>query len=333
VTSRAIELTPTMTSILMTHATESACIAVARQFASPIGDRSLLTMVEETTQPLASAASLISLQSENQGDWKTLSLVGELDAGPYTFSLVFENPYGTWTGTDWLDRRELYVDSLTVISPSGFKQTIRGNDLRLVTSYQKNGLPSCHPQSGGYSVCFNGSLSFDMTVTEPGRYIFETLLSSKLAPSLEGYVKVRLAMRGEGDILKATTKSAQLIKRQISALFEKLHGTRLAVDSDEITQVYEIFAAALTVAQESDGSEWRFENCKTWDDGYFDWDLLSKEQVESYKSPSPNGDYYEDDWSIKGSLLRPFTQDPLGTKYAWTAVMMYMLSHYDYLHE
>ncbi len=67
VTARAIELTPTMTSILMTHATESACIAVARQFSRPQGERSLFTLVDEGTLPLSAASSSNTLPSEKQG--------------------------------------------------------------------------------------------------------------------------------------------------------------------------------------------------------------------------------------------------------------------------
>ena len=49
VTKRATGLTPAMSSILMTHATESACVAVARQFAKTDSSRSLLSLVQEST--------------------------------------------------------------------------------------------------------------------------------------------------------------------------------------------------------------------------------------------------------------------------------------------
>ena len=331
VTARAIELTPTMTSILMTHATESACIAVARQFATPLVERSLFTMVEETTLPLAAGSSWDTLPSEKQGDWKTLSLAGEIGTGSHTFSLWFANPYCNWTGTECLDQRTLYVDSVAVTSPSGVKQTMRGSDPRLVTSYS-NGNPSCYPQSGGYSVCYDGSLSLTMTITEPGRYIFESSLSAELAPSLEGYVEVQLAIQAQGDILKATTKNATAIKEQISILFERLHGTINEANSEQVMQVYEIFAAALTADQESD-EWWGFENCAVYEDGLFDEEIYTAEELASFRTVTSGQDQYNVDWDIKGPLQLRITADPLSSKYAWTAVMMYMLSHYDYVHE
>jgi len=289
-------------------------------------------MVEETTLPLAAASSWDTLPSEKQGDWKTLLLAGEVGTGSHTFSLSFANPYCNWTGTECLDQRKLYVDSVTVTSPSGVKQTMRGSDPRLVTSYS-NGNPDCYSQSGGYSVCFNGSLSLTMTITEPGRYIFESSLSAELAPSLEGYVEVQLAIQAKGDILKATTKTATAIKEQISMLFERLHGTIKAANSEQVMQVYEIYAAALTAEQESDGSGWEFENCDLYHDGFFYEENFTAEEVASFRITDSGQNWYDYDWDALGPLTQRITADPLSSKYAWTAVMMYMLSHYDYVHE
>ena len=158
-------------------------------------------------------------------------------------------------------------------------------------------------------------------------------MSAELAPQIGGYLEVLLSVTANESLLRANTPNVELIRKQIAELYYKLHGTRHALDSDEVMQVYEIFASALAHEQSADGSDWEFENCNTWRDGYYEWDLLSAEQIESFRSVQPGNDWYQDDWSIKGPLLNEFTQDPLGTKYAWTAVMMYMLSHYDYLHE
>ena len=332
VTARAIEVTPTMTSILMTHATESACLAVARQFARPQAERSLFNLVEESTLPLLAASSSSTLPSEKQGDWRTLSLPAEVGIGPHTFSISFTNPYCNWTGTECLDQRKLYVDSVTVISPSGVKQTIRGNDPRLITSYSY-GNQSCYAQWEGYSLCFSGSLSFDLTITEPGRYTFESSLSAELAPSLEGSVEVQLSVEANSEILTTTTKNAAAIKNQISMLFERLHGTSEAADSEQVMQVYEIFAAALVADQESDDVVWGFENCRIDRDGFFYEENFTLEEVASFAITVPGQNHYSYDWDVLGPLQRRFKFDPLSSKYAWTAVMMYMLSHYDYVHE
>jgi len=335
VTTRAIELTPTMTSILMTHATESACIAVARQFARPIEQRSILTLVEESTQPQVDAFATLTLPSKTTNDWQTVTMDADLTPGLRNVSLTLNNPECDWDGSSCVEQRILWISSVSVISPSGQRLTYQGNDNRLYppNAWQNGGRQNCHTGGDGLGHCYGGGVSFELNARETGKYRIEAVMAAQLMPSRPDFLELAVAVKAQQPILSSNTKNAQLIKKQISELFAKLHGRRLEPDSDEVTQVYEIFAAALVAEQEGDGSDWEFENCNIWNDGYFDWDLLSKEQVDSYKSPSPNGNHYEEDWSIKGQLLRPFTQDPLGTKYAWTAVMMYMLSHYDYLHE
>jgi hypothetical protein len=335
VTARAIELTPTMTSILMTHATESACLAVARQFASPAAERSLLSLIEESTQPQVDAFSRQTLPSKNEKDWQTLTIEAELTPGLREVSLTFSNPQCDWDGSQCIEQRVLWISSVTVISPSGQRLAYQGNDSRLYppNNWQNGKNQNCYTGGDGLGHCYGGEITFEYNARETGKYRLEAVLAGRLMPSKPDFLELAFAVKTSGTLLSLNTPNAQLIKKQISELYEKLHGTRRALDSDEVIQVYEIFAAALTAEQESDGSDWEFENCSTWKDGYFDWDLLSKEEVESYKSVPPGANWYQDDRNIKGQLLREFTQDPIGTKYAWTAVMMYMLSHYDYLHE
>ncbi len=98
-------------------------------------------------------------------------------------------------------------------------------------------------------------------------------------------------------------------------------------------QVYEIFAAALVADQESDDVVWGFENCRIDRDGFFYEENFTLEEVASFAITVPGQNHYSYDWDVLGPLQRRFKFDPLSSKYAWTAVMMYMLSHYDYVHE
>jgi hypothetical protein len=116
-------------------------------------------------------------------------------------------------------------------------------------------------------------------------------------------------------------------------LFGRLHGTKISPNSDEAATVYEIFAAALETEQASDGSAWEFENCSTHRDGFIWDDLLSEEEIATFREPHPEGNYFLIVWSLLGAFQSELLADPYSSKYAWTAVMMYMLSHYDYLHE
>ncbi|MDF1766779.1 MAG: hypothetical protein P1V29_10380, partial [Gammaproteobacteria bacterium] len=330
VTTRAIELTSTMTAILMTHATETACVAVARQFAYPIAERSLFTFVEESTQPQITATAELELPSKEENDWQTVSYTADLNIGNREISFSILNPECDWDGTRCVEQRILFISSVSVISPSGEKEKYSGDDPRL---YSSNG-GGCYAQSDGSSRCFNGQIGFDFRVLEKGKHRIEAVMASRLMPSKPDLLKLRLSVKTDADIFAASTTNTQLIKQQISHLFQKLHGTPREIDSEEVQTVFEIYATALVSKQASAGSDWEFENCSTWRDGYFYEDLLTPEQLAAVRFPDPiYNDSYDYDWDALNPIIREIVGDPLHTKYAWTAVMMYMLSHYDYLHE
>lgn len=331
VTTRATELTPTMTSILMTHATESACPAVVRQFVKPIEERTLYSFVEESTLPLLHGAQAFTVISEELGDWKKQSFSAEVNAGAKTIAIKFTNPHCDYDGTKCLDQRILYVDSLTLTSPSGKVESIKGNDSRFRSSINSNGYQDCYSNWQGYSNCYNGILSLDLNTQEVGHYQIEASLSGQLAPSREGYLEVVMSIESNEDILTATTPNATAIRNQISKLFDVLHGSNFSPNSDSVTRVYEIFAAALSKASEAHSGI--FYQCSIYRDGFFYDDNLSQSELDKFRYVNPGVDWYQENWEVKRVFEDAFRADPYGSKYAWTAVMMYMLSHYDYLHE
>jgi hypothetical protein len=320
-----------MTSILMTHATESACPAVVRQFAKPIEERSLFSFVEESTLPLLHGAESFTVRSEELGDWNKKSFSADMNAGAKTISIKFTNPYCDYDGQKCLDQRILFVDSLTVTSPSGEVESFKGNDSRFRSTISSNGYKDCYGESQGYSKCYNGTLSLDFNTQEVGRYQIEASMSGQLAPSREGYLEVVMSIESNEDVLTTNSRNAVAIRNQISKLFEDLHGNKFAANSDSVMQVYEIFAAALAKAPEAHNGI--FYQCNLWNDGLFYNDNLTKEEIETFRTVQPNDDWYSDDWEARRVFEYEFIADPFYSKYAWTAVMMYMLSHYDYLHE
>ncbi len=331
VTSRATELTPTMTSILMTHATESACPAVVRQFAKPIEERTLFSFVEESTLPLLHGAESFTVLSEELGDWKKQSFAAQANAGAKTIAIKFTNPYCDYDGQKCLDQRILFVDSLTVTSPSGKVESFKGNDSRFRSTISSNGYQDCYGESQGYAKCYNGTLSLDFTAQEAGRYHVEASLSGQIAPSREGYLEVAMSIESNENVLTTTTPNATAIRNQISRLFDVLHGANFGVNSESVTQVYEIFAAALSKASEAHNG--MFYQCVLYRDGLIYDDNLSQSELDTFRYVNPGEDWYQENWDAKKVFEDAFRADPYGSKYAWTAVMMYMLSHYDYLHE
>jgi hypothetical protein len=334
VTTRVDELTPLMTSVLMTHASESACIAVARQFSKSIDQRSLFSLIEESTLPLQIGSSSVVLPSEREKDWKTVSLTAELRPGPKTISIEFTNPWCDWDGSRCREQRILFLDSVTVISPSGTQLKLRGDDQRLYT-ISNDGNQNCHQGADGYGLCYSGIWVLNIETSEAGKYIIEASMSSQLTPSQNDYLELSISISADEDIFSASTVSASKIRQQISFLFEQLHGTTHKISSDQITLVYEIFATALLNTRNSLGQGWQFGNCELFRDGFFYQENLTAQEMLTLRTIRAGYDSYINDWDwgARQQYHNAFTSDSFGSKYAWTAVMLYMLSHYDYLHE
>ena len=140
-----------------------------------------------------------------------------------------------------------------------------------------------------------------------------------------------MSIESTENVLTTTTRNATAIRNQISKLFDVLHGSSFGPNSESVTQVYEIFSAALEKAPEAHNGI--FYQCAIFRDGLFYDDNLSQSELDTFRYVNQDNDWYEDNWDTKKAFEDIFRSDPYGSKYAWTAVMMYMLSHYDYLHE
>ena len=327
VTTRATELTPTMTTILMTHATETACPAVVRQFAKPIEERSLFFYVEETMQPLVLESRAYTLASETREDWNTISLSKPISPGDKTFSLKFLNRYCDYDGVSCIEQRTLFLKSLTISSPSGLTTKVQAADprIRVIGRY-------C-------SVDWQGDMRFgdsctvevDLSVSETGNYTLGAELSAEIPALKGGLAEVSLSINENTDVLSADTPNSKAIRNQIVELFDQLHGKRYTTSSTNVTQVYEIFNAALMKGPSAHSGI--FHQCNLWNDGLFHDENLTQKEIATFRTVQPNNDWYSDDWEARRVFEHEFIADPFYSKYAWTAVMMYMLSHYDYLHE
>ena len=332
VTTRATELTPAMTAILMTHATEAACPAVVRQFAKPINERSLFKSVEETTLPLLLAESSFDVTSENKSDNRMSSFSVDLSPGKRKFSIKFLNHYCDWTGTDCREQRLLYIDSFAIISPTGSKTVVKANDSRMIpTVSASNGNTNCNIQGNGSLRCWDGGVSLELDIFAAGRFTIEAVVSAEQAPSQKDPVKMAITIEETTSALESTTPNALAIKKQISELFYALHGTDREPSSDDVTKVYEIFVAAHSASSSAHNGV--FDQCGLWKDGTIYDDFLTQEQIDEFRYVEPGKDWYTEDWRKRAPYENVFRTDKYGSKYAWTAVMMYMLSHYDYLHE
>jgi hypothetical protein len=156
-------------------------------------------------------------------------------------------------------------------------------------------------------------------------------VSAQQAPSKPEPVRATIEVVSQGDILTVSSPNSRVIKEQIVALVDDFHGRTLAVDSPEVQQIYALFVVALETARLS--GKQQIDVCHWYTDGNFLSDLLPPAQLSLARRPSSDSDWWQDDWNYLGPVMQPWMADTNGAKRAWIAVIAYLMTHYDYVHE
>lgn len=126
---------------------------------------------------------------------------------------------------------------------------------------------------------------------------------------------------------------------QIRAKLVELHGRLLgktfSINSQEIGDAYQLFAASWQERVNSNMPEYLFtdyEYCEFYrDEGFFDGT-----EIESTAKilVTEEGETFEEfNWDVIDDFIDPHLEDPLHTKQAWVTVITYLMTHYHYLYE
>jgi hypothetical protein len=335
VTSRVTELTPMISTLLQTYSTETACLATLREFSLPIGERKLFSYVEDSTTPLMTKTQKFEVESKNQDDWKVLSIKG-VARNETKFSISFTNNYCDWNGEKCLEQRKLQVKSLGIKFPSGRFEQVQYDDPRLkVGQYSGSGRDNCGNQYGrswdSFGFWGNCTLSINLGLIEDGVHEFSAVVSSIEAPKKGGHIEVEMSLGAYSKNLSLLeNENVTRIKNQIINLYRKMHGKFYSNSDVKVEVAYNIYLAALQSYQESPSS-W-FSQCNNWNDGLMLSDFWTDEELSEARTLNEQGNGWDINWDKIGKF-NTFQEDQYGAKRIWTAVMAYMISSFDYLHE
>ncbi len=329
VTSRVTELTPMISTVLQTYSTETACLTTLREFSLPIGERKLFSYVEDSTTPLMTKTQNFEVESENRDDWEVRSIRG-FAQDKTRFSLSFTNSYCDHDGQKCLENRQLFIQSLALKTSSGLSEKIQTNDPRL----------TFHPYNcsnvngrGNSQIHFWGNCSviLDLDLLDDGFYEFSAEVSSIEAPLKGGRVEIEMSIEGYPENLSSIkNENVTLIKNQIVELYKKMHGRTFSNSDTKVEVAYNIYLAALQSYLESPSSN--FSQCDNWKDGLMLSDFWSDEELSEARTLNEQGNGWDINWDKIGKF-NTFQEDQYGAKRIWTAVMTYMISSFDYLHE
>ena len=326
VLERASVLTPTIFATQQAIMAEVSCPAVVKDFAMPTAKRRMFDLVDPAIPRVDLASATFDVTSRGQGDFQEIKLLASIPAGGANINISFDNPYCHYDGVKCVERRTLFMTGVTLRHASGAQLRFMMNAPEI--SVRGNGCTG----TGGQAM-FYGSCTTTLAVNLDSAYDIEIIahVSATQTPSKPELVRASINVVSQGDILSVLTPNARVIKEQIVALVYNFHGRTLAVDSPEVQQIYDLFAVGLETARLS--GKQQIDVCN-WDvDGNFLSDLLSPSQLSLARRPSPDGDWWANDWNYIASVIQPWMADSNGAKRAWMAVLTYLMSHHDYMHE
>ena len=332
VTERAHALTPLITTIMLTHAAETSCLATIREFELPKEERRLFTYVEENTNTPGMVSEHITVPSTKRNDFKAMSISAELPKGPASFRVDFTNDYCNYQNGSCTEDRNMLVKSLSVTAPSGeiIQVPIRDDRLEFMN-------PGCRQFSdsgsgvellGWWGNCY---ARFTIQLPDTGVYIFTAVLSADVPSETGGFAEGMMYASSALPLIQINTSSTLKIRQQIRHLYHRLHGNEYDLDSEKIDVAYEVYLAAHTTWLKE--TRVYFRSCDLSKDGLLLKEYLTPEEFNEVQSPQEGNDYYNTDWGSIGKYHDILWQDQYGAKYSWASVLALILSNYDYLHE
>jgi hypothetical protein len=318
---RAREITPLMSNVAATHALESACPVVLGDFIRPDAQRRLFDGLTPWTTPLTEGSATQTLASTSATDFRPLTLAVTLQPGAKKVVMSLLNDscnYATSPGT-CRSAKNLVVGDISIRAPNGQTTTLAGS----------SGVRgSCAAASGNsltlYSSC---TADYAFTVATAGSYT----ITANVAALQTASDPVLAGLNVEADVAPASAATAgtTALKNALIKLHSRLLGQTLTASSPELLASYDLLLQ--TWQERKSGTAFNpslFQNARTcdWtrDIGFIGTLPYPADPLQA------NGRY---NTTAINTWLGPYAQDPLYMKQSWVVVMVYLLTHYHYLHE
>lgn len=312
---RSRQITSLMANVAERQALTLACGVTTLDFHDNVqpSDRRLFPLVEPSTTPLSEKILNVDVATGSYADRGAYEIDVTLTPGTKELNIRFNNDaYDESTGDD----RNLYIDAVEIYrndelisvvegedfeSAMGFSQTVYddGNAMGAVEYSNVEGvwLPSAWNMWG------EGYVAFRINITEEANYRFRIIAWG--SDYRDGIAANMTATVGAIE-LSSDTAGARSLRSQIQHLHKLMLGENLSSTDPEIEAVYQLLVET-------------WQERKTHTDNARAWTSPSEECLFPRQID-------QDEWITLGA-------DPEHMLYAWTSVMHYYLTHFDYLHE
>ena len=322
ITDRSRDLTSVMASVARTHATESSCPIVFREFyLLPEENRRLFAGVHKNISPVSETGESFSIEADSFANRETLVLSGHLSAGTNTAWLSFPNDfYNEDTGDD----RNVRLDALTVVDAGGATvQQVEFEDLEEGCGASESSDGSDDPDHRVLGrPC---ELRIPLEIPSSGPHEVKVTVWADLAGGQLPFLDFAIESNTE------TSAGSRAIRNKIAELHETLLGVEVSAQSDEVEDAYRLFVEVWQRRRDS-GNNWFFDTACNWgaDIRYFDG--IADDVLILYEQDW--GSYYSWNWIRVDQILNveaaPY--DSAAVVRSWSVVLAYLLMDYRYLY-
>ena len=330
VTTRARDLSPVMAAVAKSHAAESSCPIVLREFyLLPEEKRKLFAGIDLWTTPVSEFSDTFEVAADSWADREVLRVSGPLSAGAKTVGMVLTNDDGDEQGGD----RNVRLYELRVLDADGsvLERMSLKNLVPPMASWGECGNANAYnPESGDHdhfnlhSTCAPATVEIEIEAA--GSYTVEV----EAWADQFGDELAQLDVSIESD--KVNSAGARAIRGKLIELHETLLGVRVDDRSKDIELAYGLFVDSWERRRNSGATYFLDAGCPALADHLY-FDGILEDALLRYDDDE-GGFYYDWDYDrvdryLHGELA---PQDARGAARAWVAVLAYLLMDYRYLY-
>ncbi len=310
VLERNSTITALMSNVAERQALELSCGVASLEFITPTSERRVFRQVGKTLTPLM---ELEETRNVPLGSFTNSSVVvarSPMNSGVRTIRINFDNDaYNSDTREDrnlYIDRVEIYrndqrvrvIEGENFPNTRGFAQTSSG------TGRVVRGLVGGNEQPVAWAIYRRGYVEFETTLPETGDYSIRVRgWGTESGDGVLPQMTLTISAQSTNEI----TQGSLRLQSQIRDMYQQMLGPRLPMSDPEIQSVYQLLTETWLERQTHDDNH-RVSN-SPYEECLYPRSTTSEERAAGLRD------------------------DPEQMVYAWSTVLYYFLTHFDYLHE
>lgn len=336
VTNRSREMTPLMSTVSTTHALESSCPIVLKDFLFEDGNRRLFNGISPLVTPISEGVSEATIETNEEPQYEEFSTSINFSAGSKTATVSLQNGF-----CDWDEEAEmctastfLGIQSVEIRAPGATSGTV-------FNALQDHTPSSCSWDNGTGALIMGGTCQIEIpfSATVSGEHtVIATLAGIRTGEDIPSAASVDIAVgvNTTDDAANSKANGATEIREKLVDLHTTLLGETYGINSAEIQLAYDLYLESWQ--ERMDSGEQGFliwdnrENCNFWNDAFY-FEDLPLDGEGTFIQYGDNGYPYFSPTEEALDFITLGAGDPAHTKGTWVSILTYLLSHYHYLYE